>query len=93
MIKYRPHRGSLEDAMKDMQQFNDISDMLWYIERATQGAVSVNDIVISQSYGEDERIGWKSWRYVCTVRYGDLKYDNGNHKPMAIGMCDLGELG
>ena len=89
MIKYRPHKGSLSDAMSEMQKFNYVSDMLWFIERYTQGAVSVGDVVISESYGEDNRIGWKSWRYVCTVRWGSIKYD----VPQCIGMCDLGELG
>ena len=89
MIKYRPHKGSLSDAMSEMQKFNYVSDMLWFIERYTQGAVSVGDILISESHGEDDRIGWKSWRYVCTMRYGIEYYDT----PMCIGMCDLGELG
>ena len=89
MIKYRPHKGGLDESMHELQNFTDISDMLWFIERYTQGAVGVDDIVISESYGNDDRIGWKSWRYVCTVMYGNKKYDT----PQCIGMCDLGELG
>ena len=87
-IKYRPHRNSLDNAMKEMKTFRDIADMLRYIEKETRGCVSVSDIVISQSYGEDERIGWTSWRYVLTTRYGNDRYDT----PQVIGMCDLGEV-
>ena len=93
MIKYRPHRGSLEDAMAESMNFNYVADMLWYIERESQGAIKVGDITISQSYGEDERIGWKSWRYIKTVKMCGRDYSNGNHSGIVIGMCDLGELG
>ena len=89
MIKYRPHKGSLTDAMAESHNFVDVSDMLWFIERYTQGAVSVGDISISKSYGKDERIDWNSWRYVCTNRYGIEEYDT----PICIGVCDLGEMG
>lgn len=87
MIKYRPHKGLLTDSMAEMQPFNDIAEMFKYISEYWHGAISPTDIVISESYGMDERIGWNSWRYVCTTRIGNEKYDT----PQCIGMCDLGE--
>lgn len=87
MIKYRPHRGSLDEAMKEMKTFKNIANMLKHIEKESDGAVSSSDIIISESFGKDERIYWNSWRYVLTKRYGNEKYDT----PQAIGMCDLGE--
>lgn len=89
MIKYRPHRGGLNESMKEMKTFRNIANMLKHIEKETRGCVSMRDIVISNSYGEDKRIGWTSWRYVCTTKYADEEYDI----PQCIGMCDLGELG
>lgn len=89
MIKYRPHRGGLDEAMKEYKEFTDIAEMLKYIEQTHEGKLTTHNIVIDESHGEDSRIGWKSSRYVCTTRYGNEKYS----VPQCIGMCDLGELG
>lgn len=89
MIKYRPHRGGLDEAMKEYKEFYDIAEMLKYIEQTHKGRFTTDNIVIDESHGEDSRIGWKSSRYVCTTRYGNEKYS----VPQCIGMCDLGELG
>lgn len=88
MIKYRPHRGSLDKAMEEMMTFEDIADMLHYIAEEHNHHFAPEDIVISESYGIDERIGWNSWRYVCTRFYRGEDLDN----PHCIGMCDFGEL-
>lgn len=88
MIKYRPHRGGLDEAMKECKEFSDIAEMLKHIEISQNGYIDRRDIVIDKSYGEDERIGWKSWRYVCVTKTKDKKYDT----PICIGMCDLGEM-
>ena len=87
MIKYRPHKGLLTDSMTEMQSFNDIAEMLKWISEYWHNIISPSNIVISESYGIDERIGWNSWRYVCTTRISNEKYDT----PQCIGMCDLGE--
>ena len=101
MIKYRPHRGSLDKALEEYQEFTDIADMLKYISKQWDGYLDIKDIVIGQSYGEDDRIGWKSWRHVCITKikicyeYDGSKYSDYKHydTPQCIGMCDLGELG
>lgn len=87
MIKYRPHRGSLDRAMEEMELFDDITEMLRYIADQHRNAFEPEDIVISESYGTDERINWNSWRYVCVRCYANEKYD----VPQCIGMCDFGE--
>ena len=89
MIKYRPHRGGLDESMAEMKTIINIANMLRHIEKETEGAVSTGDIIISESHGKEERIYWNSWRYVLTKRYGEEKYNI----PQCIGMCDLGELG
>lgn len=88
MIKYRPHKGGLHESMKQAKEFDDIADMLNYIEKQWEGYIDKSDIVIGESHGRDDRIGWNSWRYVCSVRCGNEKYP----VPQCIGMCDLGEL-
>lgn len=88
MIKYRPHRGGLYESMKECKEFADVANMLKYIANNSDGAINESDIVIGESQGSDERIGWKSWRYVCTVRFRGSQYDT----PQCIGMCDLGEI-
>lgn len=89
MIKYRPQRGSLADAMKESKSFINIADMLLFIEMESDGYYSAADIVIMESNGVDERIHWNSWRYVCVTKCGSKVYDS----PQCIGYCDLGEKG
>lgn len=88
MIKYRPQRGGLQEAMEQSKEFTDIADMLNYIAECSNGLIKAKNIVISYSNGEDDRIGWKSWRYVCVTEFGSEHYNI----PQCIGMCDLGEI-
>lgn len=87
MIKYRPHRGILDDAMKEYQEFDNVADMLKHIEEKLDGMISTDDLIIGESLGSDNRIGWKSTRHICTKRVRSQNV----YPPMCIGMCDLGE--
>lgn len=89
MIKYRPHRGGLTESMNACRTYESIAEMLKAIAHENYGSFNTSDISISESMGEDSRIGWKSWRYVCTRRYGERFYAI----PQCIGICDLGEVG
>lgn len=88
MIVYRPHRGSLADAMAEMQSFGDIHEMFNYIiknESYVWGVppYDIEDLSLSEIIGDDDRVGWKNVRYVLTRRCGDRVY---NHL-QCIGMC------
>lgn len=87
MIKYRPHRGTLDDAMKEYQEFDSVVDMFRHIEEKSDGMISASDLSIKESIGADYRIEWKSTRYICTKRFASQYFDT----PICIGMCDLGE--
>ena len=82
-IKYRPHRGFLEDSMKEEKRFNSIEEMFSYISKSSDGMMCVDDLSISNESFIDDRINWKETRYVCTKRFGGDKYDT----PQCIGMC------
>lgn len=90
MIIYRPHRGSLAEAMKEAAEFENQAAMFAYIvEHETQESpfdkapFSVDDLVISGTPIHDSRNGWEDTRYVCTRRY----YNEVYHIPQAIGFC------
>ncbi|MBP0064980.1 hypothetical protein JYQ78_17580 [Anaerobutyricum hallii] len=83
MIKYRPHRGSLAEAMNEMKIFNSKEDMFKAIVINWNGFISYEDLSISEDSGKDNRIDWKETRYVCTKRIGDEVYD----VLQCIGMC------
>ena len=89
MVKYRPHRGSLADAMAEYKEFDSVDEMIHHIVHEWSGYISAEDISIGENQGADDRIGWKAWRYVLTSRVGDTNYDI----PQCIGMCDLGGWG
>ena len=91
MIKYRPHRGSLDDAMKEAREFETYDDMKRHVmrEHAIGGMITMfdlDDIVICDALGDDDRIGWKNVRYVCVKRYGSDDYMKLYGWPQCIGM-------
>ena len=94
MIKYRPHLGSLEDSMKEAREFENYEDMKRHVLREhdvwnTDGVMpfDLDDIVIGDVLGDDDRIGWKNVRYVCVKRYGSDDYMKLYGCPQCIGMC------
>ena len=97
MIMYRPHRGSLADAMADAREFENEHEMKEYIwsvwnelpETFSAGdqAFSLDDIVIGEVLGDDERIGWKNVRHVCVRRMYDEDYMKLYGSPQCIGWC------
>ena len=95
MIIYRPHRGSLAEALVEAKEFNTIKEMKEYIvEENSFGAgivnnplLSVKDIVIDDKMTNDTRIGWEDSRYVCTKQLGNDDYITKHGVPQCIGMC------
>ena len=94
MIKYRPHLGSLEESMREEREFETYEDMkrhvlrehaIWNTDEVTM--FDLDDIVICDSLGDDDRIGWKNVRYVCVKRYGSDDYMKLYGCPQCIGMC------
>lgn len=90
MIKYRPNRGSLDDAMKETKDFLTLEEMYGYIvsswmELGLGQLFSESDLCVSDSLGADERVGWKDYRYVLTTRIGDKIYTT----PQCIAMCSV----
>lgn len=88
MIIYRPHRGSLSDAMAEARVFSDDDKMKrWIVDDSAKvfgkPLFTVDDIVIGTEIMADSRNGWKDTRYVCVKRYGSEVYP----VPQCIGMC------
>ncbi len=82
-VKYRPHKGSLEDSMKETKEFKSIEEMFAYISESYNGLILPDDIIISDKPFIDNRIDWKETRYVCIKRFDGDGYD----VPQCIGMC------
>ena len=86
MFKYRPHRGALEDAMKEAKEFITMDQMFDYIVRSDPfHALRKEDLSITENLGKDDRIDWSETRNVLTKRYGKDVYDT----PQAIGWCSM----
>lgn len=92
MVKFRPHKGSLSEAMGKEIEFESIEEMLAYIVddwRNWNGkdVFEIGDLSLSEDKGKDTRIYWKETRYICTKRMGEEMYDI----PQCIGMCSIEE--
>lgn len=93
MIIYRPHRGSLKDALKEAKEFDSIDEMKQYIYNDWKklylelnykdAPFEVEDILIDNESIEDKRCGWHDTRYVCIKRMWEENYNI----PQCIGMC------
>ena len=91
MIIFRPHRGSLAEAMSEAKEFDSEADLKQYVVeywcRGMPDYISLEDVVI---YGEpinDDRIGWKDTRYVCCKRFGNQDNMKLYGVPQCVGMC------
>lgn len=87
MIKYRPHRRLLDEAMAEMKTFDTIDEMFTFVVQDWSGCLSKEDLSISDNIGKDSRIDWNETRYVCTKRVGSKIFDI----PQCIGMCSIEE--
>ena len=87
MIIYRPHRGSLREAMLEAREFENEELMKEHIVKHWNGLIYMEDIVIDDITIDDDRNGWKDTRYVCTRRMGNEDYIKLYGKPQCIGHC------
>ena len=85
MIIYRPHRGSLSDAMKECRTFNNEQEMKEAIVKdlrtwpyAGYRDATTEDIHIANDGIDDPRIGWKNSKYVLFIK-------DDTH--CCVGMC------
>ena len=87
MIIYRPHRGSLADAMSEAKEFNDEQEMKEHIVKQWDNYFIVDDIVIDTKIVNDDRVGWKNSRSVCIKRLKKEDYIALYGSPQCIGTC------
>lgn len=85
MIRYRPHRRTLDESMAEEQIFETKEQMLECVANCWDGILTKEDLSISDNLGKDSRIDWRETRYVCTKRFGDTEYD----VPQCVGMCSI----
>lgn len=85
---YRPHRSTLEDSMKEIQEFNSEDEMKINIVNSWHGLISVEDIIIDdENIFSDKRIGWEDSRYVLIKRCGKDNYLEMYGRGQVIGIC------
>lgn len=84
-ILYRPHKLTLEDAILEAKEFDDIAELCEYLVKEHKGAFDIPDIYISY-YGYDERIGWETYA-VAIGKNGEDNYLHKFNAPQIIGFC------
>ena len=88
MIIYRSHRGSLEEAMKTVVEFDNLEDLKLHVcdeHNSLWGReiLRPDDIIIGNDTINDTRIGWKETRHVLVKRMGNRIYEH----PQCVGFC------
>lgn len=92
MIIYRPHRGSLEDAMKEVKTFDNWYQMTHYIANNWNLAIGKkvidpDNIVMDDKSINDDRAGWKDVHMVLVTRVGNENFMEKYGNPQCIGYC------
>ena len=85
-VRFRPHRGTLAEAMKLAQDFADLDQMGEFVAKGyLQADLTIGDIdvVILDDPIFDRRIGWVDCRSVCIKRIGQDEFD----PPRCVGFC------
>lgn len=90
MLIYRPHRGSLAEAMKEAKTFNSLEDIKNYVANEWNNLwryqiLNQDDIVLDEESHDDDRIGWKDVHYLCAKKIGDEDYIKEYGLPQCIG--------
>ncbi|GLB26533.1 hypothetical protein LXJ15735_27740 [Lacrimispora xylanolytica] len=95
-VIYRPHRGSLSEAMKDVIEFDTFQDLQKYIIKEMESSIKLRecDIVPGGRPVNDDRIGWKDSDYLCIDGYDKVRdkegyklcFGDSYEYPQCIGM-------
>ncbi|PSV00473.1 hypothetical protein [Photobacterium kishitanii] len=64
---YRPHRGSLAEAMKHQKFFRNIDELIVIINEELKftGKVVTQDDLLTKPCGMDDRINWETHMIYC----------------------------
>lgn len=89
MLIYRPHRSSLEEAMKEARTFNSFEDIKNYVANEWNNLwgyqiLNPDDIVLDEKF-YDDRIGWKDVHYLYAKKIGNEDYIKEYGHPQCIG--------
>lgn len=78
-VIYRPHKGSLSEAMKAVMEFDTFKDLQKYIVKDMERFLKLNEceIVPGGRPVSDDRIGWKDSDYLCIDGYNEIKDKEG----------------
>ena len=88
MYIYRPHRGTLPEAMEHAAIYEDYDLMVAAIVKDSayltgEPLFSAADVSLSEIIGPDDRIGWQDCRRVLVSRFAEAVYST----PQCIGFC------
>lgn len=78
--------------MQESKEFYSIDEMKEYVHQQHtilfgKEPFNLDDIVIGDALGDDDRIGWKNVRHVCVKRYFGDDYIKKYGCPQCIGWC------
>lgn len=95
-VIYRPHRGGLEESMKEAREFNSFEELQKYIVKNMEQFIKLNEceIVPGGHPVNDKRVGWQDSDYICIDGYSNVRdkesyelyFGDRYEYPQCIGM-------
>lgn len=66
-MKYRRHRGSLEESMKTIVEVNSKEELLLIIQEDWKDYEIIRDVIIDERCIYDERTGWNTHYVIAKI--------------------------
>ena len=93
-VMFRPHRGGLDDAMKEAREYSSIVAMLKDIcnehnYRVPWFTITPEELYIEKQKSGDERVGWHNLFYITYERPSKIKNIEGYKKYFGISNDDV----
>lgn len=93
-IIFRPHRGRLEDAMREAREYNSITEMLKeicneYNYRVPWFTITPEELYIEKQKSDDERVDWHNMFYLIYERPSKIQNIEGYKKYFGISDDDI----
>jgi hypothetical protein len=80
-MKFREHKGGLEDSMATVVELKDRDELNWHIAKllAPWDRIVLPTMIHAEAYGYDPRVDWVTW-LITVDGYGVVGYTDGEPK-------------
>lgn len=82
-VLYRPHRGALDDSLREVVEINDLPQLVRHLRRSVrwypEDKLPTEENTVVKPYGPDDRTGMSEWKatWIVLVNGSAWGFTNG----------------